>query len=180
VAAISLHSLGRRLHVDIDAIRRRVGEFDEMSVASGPSEYLSIAGEKISYRSGAGEVSAMISELEVGALLDTHDALVRECLDDRLGFGEFLAAYGEFPAGYGLDEQTASTDQRAVLNLFHKRIAFHVLVAGALSGLRSTSGSTVYGDVERFLPTVGRMRLRGVVAKYPKFEADAGTTEGTI
>ncbi len=33
--------------------------------------------------------------------------------------------------------------------------------------------STVYADVERFLPTVGMMRLRGVVAKYPKFEAEA-------
>lgn len=114
----------------------------------------------------------MMSESEIHALLDTHDALVRACLDGQLGFGEFLAAYGDFPAGYGLDEQTASTDQRAVLNLFRKRIAFHVLVAGVLSGLRATSGSSVYADVERFLPTVGLMRLRGVVAKYPKFEAE--------
>jgi hypothetical protein len=114
-----------------------------------------------------------MTESEVGALLDTHDALVRACLDDRLGFGEFLAAYGDFPASYGLDEQTASGEQRAVLPPFRKRIAFHVLVAGVLSGLRATSGSTVYADVERFLPTVGMMRLRSLVAKYPKFEAEA-------
>jgi hypothetical protein len=113
-----------------------------------------------------------MTESEVGALLDTHDALVRACLGDRLGFGEFLAAYGDFPAGYGLNEQTASTDQRAVLQLFRKRIAFHVQAAGVLSGLRSERGSTVYADVERFLPTVGLMRLGGLVAKYPKFEAE--------
>lgn len=114
-----------------------------------------------------------MTESEVGALLDTHDALVRACLDKRLGFGEFLATYGDFPASYGLDERTALADHRATLHLFRKRIAFHVLVAGVLSGLRSTSESTVYGDVERFLPTAGLMRLRGVVAKYPKFEAEA-------
>jgi hypothetical protein len=117
---------------------------------------------------------------EISAILDTHDALVRACLDNRLGFAEFLAAYGDFPAGYGLNQQTAGTDQRAVLKLFRKRIAFHVRVADVLSGLRAESGSTVYGDVERFLATVGLMRLRGVAAKYPKFEAEAGTAEGTI
>jgi hypothetical protein len=121
-----------------------------------------------------------MTESEISALLDTHDALVRACLDNRLGFSEFLAAYGEFPSSFGLDERIASADQHAVLNLFRKRIAFHVVVAGVLSGLRSTSGSTVYADVERFLPTVGLMRLRGMVAKYPKFEAEVGTTEGTI
>ena len=114
-----------------------------------------------------------MTESEVGALLDTHDALVRSCLDGQLGFGEFLAAYGDFPSSSGLDERMASADRRAVLQLFRKRIAFHVLVAGALSGLRSTSGSTVYADVERFLPTVGMMRLRDLVGKYPKFEAEA-------
>jgi hypothetical protein len=77
-----------------------------------------------------------MTESEIGALLDTHDALVRACLDERLGFAEFLAAYGDFPASSGLDEPTASVEQRAVLRLFRRRIAFHVLVAGVLSGLR--------------------------------------------
>jgi hypothetical protein len=113
-----------------------------------------------------------MTESEISAILDTHDALVRACLDNSLGFAEFLAAYGDFPGSYSLDERAASTDQRAVLHLSRKRIAFHTRVAGVLSGLRSESGSTLYGDVERFLPTVGLMRLRGVVAKYPKFEAE--------
>jgi hypothetical protein len=112
-----------------------------------------------------------MTESEIGALLDTHDALVRSCLDGQLGFDEFLAAYGDFPAGYGLHEQTVSADERAVLQLFCKCIASHVLVAGVLTGLRATSGSTVDADAERFLAAVGLMRLRRVVAKYPKFEA---------
>jgi hypothetical protein len=119
-------------------------------------------------------VSGPMTEAEVGPLLETHDALVRACLDGQLGFGEFLAAYGDFPASSGLDERVASGEQRAVLQLFRKRIAFHVRVAGVLSGLRSTSGSTVYGDVERFLPTIGLMRPRELVAKYPGFEAAPG------
>jgi hypothetical protein len=53
-------------------------------------------------------------------------------------------------------------------------------VAGLLSGLRSESGSTVYSDVERFLPAVGLMRLRGVVAEYPRLEVEASAEEGTI
>jgi hypothetical protein len=113
-----------------------------------------------------------MTESEVGALLDTHDSLVRACLDGPLGVEEFLAAYGDFPTSSGLDERGASGGQRSVLQLFRKRIAFHVLVAEVLSGLRSTGGSTVYADVERFLPTVGLMRLRALVAKYPKFEAE--------
>jgi hypothetical protein len=68
----------------------------------------------------------------------------------------------------------------AVFNLFRKRIAFHMRVAGLLSGLRSESGSTVYSDVERFLPAVGLMRLRGVVAEYPRLEVEASAEEGTI
>jgi hypothetical protein len=114
-----------------------------------------------------------MTESEIGAILDTHDALVRACLEGQLGFGEFLMAYEDFPAPYGLDERAASEDQRGILRVFRKRIAFHVRVAGVLSGLRSEGESTMYFDVERFLPTVGLMRLRGVVAKYPKFEAEA-------
>lgn len=116
---------------------------------------------------------------QIGALLDTHDALVRACLDNRLGFVEFLAAYGGFPASCGLEQRAASEDQRAILRLFRKRIAFHVRLAGVLSGLRSESGSTVYSDVERFLPAVGLMRLRGLVAEYPTLEVEASAEEGT-
>jgi hypothetical protein len=121
-----------------------------------------------------------MTESEIGAMLDTHDALVKACLDNSLGFGEFLAAYGDFPACYGLDERASSVNQRTVSRLFRKRIAFHERVADVLSGLRSEYRPTVYADVDRFLPTVGVMRLRGVVGRYPKFEARAGTTEGTI
>jgi hypothetical protein len=94
---------------------------------------------------------------EIGALLETHDALMRACLDSRLGFSEFLAAYGDFSGSYALDEWKASVDER---------IAFHVQAAGVLSGLRSERGSTVYADVERS-DEAGR-----IGAKYPKFEAE--------
>ncbi len=115
-----------------------------------------------------------MTESEIGALLDAHDALVRACVDDHLAFTDFLAAYDEFPSAYGLDEQATSVEERAVLRLFRKRIAFHERVAGVVSGLRSDGDSKMsYGDVARFMPTVGLMRLRELVEKYPEFKAEA-------
>jgi hypothetical protein len=119
-----------------------------------------------------------MTELEIGAILDTHDALVRACLDHRLGFGEFSAAYGDFPASYALKDQTSSTDECAKLHLVRRRIAFHGRVADVLSGLRSRSGSGVHADVERFLPMAGLMRLRDLVSNHPKFEAERWTGGG--
>jgi hypothetical protein len=66
-------------------------------------------------------VSGSMTELEIRAVLDTHDALVRACLDNRLGVAEFWAAYGNFPASSGLDERTASGEPRAVLPLFRSQ-----------------------------------------------------------
>ena len=109
-----------------------------------------------------------MTESEISALLDAHDALVRACVDSRLAFEEFVATYDDFPSAYALDEQ-------AVLRLFRKRVAFHERVAGVVSGLRSDGDSKMsYGDVARFTPTVGLMRLRELVAKYPEFKAEAG------
>ena len=46
-----------------------------------------------------------MTESEVCALLDAHDALVRACVDESLSFAEFLAAYGNFPGNYALDSK---------------------------------------------------------------------------
>jgi hypothetical protein len=74
-----------------------------------------------------------------------------------------------------MDEQTASAEERARLRMFRRSITFHARVSGVLSGLRSQGDSnTLDSDVERFFPTVGLMRLRDMVAKYPGFEAEAG------
>lgn len=171
---------GGPLHVDVGAIRSRVEEFDAIQSLQGQASIFQLSVRKSHAETYAREVKEVMIPSQISALLDARDALVRACLNNSLGFGEFLAAYGDFPASYGLDDRAASEDQRAILRLFRKRISFHARVAGVLSGLRSESGSTVYGDVEHFLPTVGLMRLRGVAAKYPKFEAEAGTAERTI
>ena len=55
-----------------------------------------------------------MTESEVGALLDTHEALVRSCLDDWLGFDEFLAAYGDFPpCGIGCSQNPLRPPQQS-------------------------------------------------------------------
>jgi hypothetical protein len=118
-------------------------------------------------------VECVMTESQVSALFDAHDALVRAYVNGGLGFDEFLAAYGNFPRAYGLAEQSAIAKERAVLRLFRQRIAFHVRVAAVVSGLRPGGGSTVHGDVDRFIPTVGLMRLRELVARYPEFKAEA-------
>lgn len=101
---------------------------------------------------------------EIKALLDAHDALVRECVESRLPFEEFVFAYGDLRVA--LEEDTRS----AVSRLFGKRIAFHKLVAGVVSGLRGAGDLPgMDSGAGRFLPMVGLMRLRELVARYPDF-----------
>jgi hypothetical protein len=38
-----------------------------------------------------------MTESEISALLDAHDALVRAYVESTLGFDEFVSAYGDFP-----------------------------------------------------------------------------------
>jgi len=116
---------------------------------------------------------ATMNELEIGALLDAHDALVKAYVDQSLTFLEFVSAYGEFPRNYALDADSASAAQRTVLRFFRKRIAFHSLVSGIISGLRSADDPTdiPYEDAGRFLPDIALLRIRELVARHPDFTA---------
>jgi hypothetical protein len=113
-----------------------------------------------------------MTDEEVGALLDAHDVLVRASVSGELAFHEFVAAYGAFPQGYGLDDPSA--EWRAVLARVGRRIAFHRQVAGVLSGVGSapSAGSGPAGGVEDFLPRAAFLRLRQLVLQYPDFKSD--------
>ena len=115
-----------------------------------------------------------MTESEVNGLLDAHDALVKAYVDSSLTFPEFVSAYGDFPHNYALDGYSGTAEERAVLRLFRRRIAFHLRVSGVLSGLRSADDSVdiPYADAGRFLPSVGRIRIRELVASHPDFKAE--------
>jgi hypothetical protein len=115
-----------------------------------------------------------VTESELNGLLDAHDALVKAYVDSSLTFSEFVCAYGDFPHNYALDDHSGTVEERAVLRLFGKRIGFHLRVAGVLSGLRSADdpADIPYVDAGRFLPAVGLMRIRELVARYPEYEAE--------
>ncbi len=102
-----------------------------------------------------------MTEHEIEALLDAHDALIRTCVESRLAFAEFVAAYGDFPTAP--DE---GAGRGAVLRPLGGRIAFHKRVAGVISGLRGEGGSSGR-EVGRFMPMVVLMRLRELVERYP-------------
>jgi hypothetical protein len=112
-----------------------------------------------------------MTESELSALFDAHDALVRAYVDSSLTFPEFLAAYGKFPHNYALDGYSGTA--HAVY--FTRRIAFHLRVSGILSGLRSADDPVdiPFADAGRFLPAVALMRLRELAARYPDFKAEA-------
>jgi hypothetical protein len=114
-----------------------------------------------------------VTESELNGLLDAHDVLVKAYVDSSLTFSEFVCAYGDFPHNYALDGHSGTVEERAVLRLFGKRIAFHLRVSGVLSGLRSADDPADIPDVDagRFLPAVGLMRIRELVARYPEFKA---------
>ena len=115
-----------------------------------------------------------MTESEISALLDAHDALVKAYVDSGLSFEEFVSAYGAFPNNYALAGDPGTAAERGVLRFFQRRIAFHLRVAGVLSGLRSADdpADISHDDANRFLPAVGLMRIRELVARYPDFRAD--------
>jgi hypothetical protein len=115
-----------------------------------------------------------MTESELTGLLDAHDALVKAYVDSSLTFAEFVSAYGDFPHSYALDGDSGTAEERAVLRLFRRRIAFHLRVSGVLSGLRSADDSAdiPHADAGRFLPAVGLMRIRELVASHPDFRAE--------
>ena len=113
-----------------------------------------------------------MTDYEVSALLDAHDALVRACIDRELVFDEFVAAYAAFPQGYGLDDSSAESG--AVLARVVRRISFHRQVAGLLLGVSAgpRAGNGPAGGVEDFLPRAAFLRLRQLVLQYPDFKSD--------
>jgi hypothetical protein len=115
-----------------------------------------------------------MTEAEINALLDAHDALVKACVDSALTFSEFVSAYGEFPHNYGLLASLQTAQQRFMSRLFGRRLAFHARVAALLSGLRSADDPVdiPYEDAGRFLPGVGLQRLRELAQRYPDFKAE--------
>jgi hypothetical protein len=114
-----------------------------------------------------------MTEAEINALLDAHDALVTAYVDSRLTFSEFVSAYGGFPDNYRLQGQSQTAEEHAILRLFRKRIAFHLRVSALVSGLRAADDPVdiSYDDAGRFLPAVLLMRVRELVSRYPQFEA---------
>ncbi len=116
-----------------------------------------------------------MTESELSALFDAHDALVVAVVDSSLTFPEFLAAYGNFPHNYAFDGYSGTA--HVVLQYFTRRIAFHLRVSAILSGLRSADDPVdiPYADAGRFRPAVGLMRLRELVARYPDFKAEVNS-----
>ena len=116
-----------------------------------------------------------MTEAEISALLDAHDAVVKAYVDSSLTFSEFVSAYGDFPHHYRLQGHSETAEERAVLRLFRKRIAFHLRVSALVSGLRSADDPVdiSYDDAGRFLPAVLLMRVRELVARYPEFKAES-------
>jgi len=115
-----------------------------------------------------------MTESEISALLDAHDSLVRAYVDSRLTFSEFVCTYGDFPHNYALVGGSGSAAQRVVLQLFRQRMTFHLRVSSVLSGLRSADdpADISHDDADRFLPAVGLMRIRELLARYPDFKAE--------
>jgi hypothetical protein len=111
-----------------------------------------------------------MNEAAISALLDAHDLLVRACLEDRLSFPQFVAAYGDFPAGSALEED-ALMGTRASSPL-GRRIEFHRQVASVLSGYRRSSENEVPDDLRVFLQTGIMRRLQAVVWKYPELRVE--------
>jgi hypothetical protein len=114
----------------------------------------------------------MLTDSELNALLDAHDALVAACVEERLTLVEFLAAYNDFPRVYGLDGRDADAEERLSLRRFQQRIAFHFRVLNAVSGPTGIDDEdALNAGAGEFLRRATLIRLRQLVARYPEFKA---------
>jgi hypothetical protein len=119
----------------------------------------------------------MLTDSELNALLDAHDALVAACIEERLTLVEFLAAYNDFPRAYGLGGRDSGADQRAVLRRASQRIAFHFKVLEVVSGPTGIDHEdAMNAGVGEFLRRATLMRLRQLIARYPEFKAQPDTS----
>ena len=91
----------------------------------------------------AAEEPTSVTESEVSALLDAHDALVRACVRDVLRLFRRRIA-------------------------FHSRVAGVLSGLSAVDDLTVTP----YGDAAGFADKIGLMRLRALVVRYPEFKAE--------
>ena len=123
---------------------------------------------------GAWLLRAVVTESELTALFDAHDALVTGYVDSRLTFAVFVSAYDDFPHNYSLEAHSETAEERAVSRFFGRRIAFHLRVSAIVSALRSADdpADIPHGDAGSFLPAVALVRLRELVARYPEFRAE--------
>jgi hypothetical protein len=114
----------------------------------------------------------VITDLQLAAVLDVHDCLVKSCIDSSLPLQEFLALYNNFPHAYALDGHQATPAELEILRQSNRRIAFHFQVAKLLSGLLAADvANSLYQETSRIAPAVGLMQLRDLVEKHPDFKA---------
>ncbi|MEA3108193.1 MAG: hypothetical protein QOI88_2798 [Gammaproteobacteria bacterium] len=119
----------------------------------------------------------MLTDSELNALLDAHDALVAACIEERLTLVEFLAAYNDFPRVYGLGGRDADPDERSILRRSQQRIAFHFRVLEVVSGPTGIDHEdAMNAGVGEFLRRATLMRLRQLIARYPEFKAQPDTS----
>jgi hypothetical protein len=119
----------------------------------------------------------MLTDSELNALLDAHDALVAACVEERLTLVEFLAAYNDFPRVYGLDGRDGNADEPLGWRRFQQRIAFHFRVLNAVSGPTGIDDQdAMNAGVGEFLRRATLMRLRQLVARYPDFKTPPDTS----
>ena len=110
-----------------------------------------------------------MTQSEFAAVLDHHDALVRQCASGRLPFWDFCAAYDNFYWSCALDGHEADAAGRTLLATYADRIAPHrvlaeTILAHVCSDANAESGS--YGKSGRFGPEEAMARLRQIVSSF--------------
>jgi hypothetical protein len=109
-----------------------------------------------------------LTETELLGLLETHDALVRDCVTGRISLDEFLRRYNDFPFAYALDGHESAPDEKQMLGRHARRIDFHLGVMRSLAGLCSQEDAQnpLYIKAGRFPPSVAIQRLKAFADEY--------------
>lgn len=152
---------------------------EAQAVARGSGAESDEIGDPVSINSEGGIVrlsvlGPAVTDSELAALFDAHDALVAACVGGQVPFVEFVAAYGGFPS-YALDMAEASPNAAAALRRFRGRIEFHRQVSGVLAGVGGGQGAMGLPDgADTFLGVAAFQRLRQMMVRYPGFKLEPG------
>jgi len=105
------------------------------------------------------------SEADLVQTIETHNALISQCVNGEIEFGEFCDKYNNFYAYYALDGHESDEEERSILEKHENKIEPHRIIAYEILGQVCSDEDAElesYKSAGRFGSAEALRRLRNV------------------